>query len=39
MIRRSSLSDMVGPRRGGEKAEGCCIERAIESDYIHNQDD
>jgi hypothetical protein len=22
-----------------KEAEGCCIERAIESDYIHNQDE
>jgi hypothetical protein len=29
---------MEGLRRGGQKAEGCCIKRAIESDYIHNQD-
>jgi hypothetical protein len=26
-------------REDMKEAEGCCIERAIESDYIHNQEE
>jgi hypothetical protein len=32
----TSVSDVGGGQR---EEEGCCIERATKSDYVHNQDE